>query len=553
MTGGAVGVSWSLTPVGEEFLSVDDGEAPTSAPILVISLFNGIGGAFRAYDLCGVEVQGMASVDWHKPANRVTSRRWPQAEILEDVREVSINTVRKWMLAYPHVTQVHLWGGFPCVDLSSAKAFRSNLAGASSGLYVEILRILDLLRQVFGHRFPIFFAIENVASMDGEVIAELNAIFGVKALKLQCSDAVPISRPRLCWTNVSLARLPGIMLNEQARWTEVRAVADYPQTSQWIREDSTWEGEAAGVCFPTCMKAIPRRRPPPRPAGLSRASVDTIARWESDSFRYPPYQYKQEYVLWSPRGWRLLEASERELLHGMGYDHTALCWSASQIKADPKGYEDERCSLIGDGFSMYSFVIIAWALCFDFMPVTSYSHLVQRMGLAPGYCAPLDRICPLARKLQYGGTAGSGGSVADLTRELLRRVNHTGSDVRVSSGAILNPKAFPRQSVPACWWNWSGVFSCHWGRREHNNRLEMRAILLALKWRATHLKEVDLRFTHLTDSYVCLSIISKGRTSSVMLTSVLRRIAAWALAFGLYPVLGHVESTENPTDSASRA
>lgn len=143
--------------------------------------------------------------------------------------------------------------------------------------------------------------------------------------------------------------------------------------------------------------------------------------------------------------------------------------------------------------------------------------------------------------------------VGDLTRELLRRVNHTGSDVRVASGTIINPRNFPRQSAAALWWNWSGVFSCRWCRREHINRLEMRSILLALRWRVTHLKEVSVRFTHLTDSYVCMSIISKGRTSSVMLTSVLRHIAAWAIAFGLFPVLAHVESTENPTDEASRA
>ena len=80
----------------------------------------------------------------------------------------------------------------------------------------------------------------------------------------------------------------------------------------------------------------------------------------------------------------------------------------------------------------------------------------------------------------------------------------------------------------------------------------MRSILLTLRWRISHLAEVDCRFIHLTDSYVCMSVISKGRSSSAMLMSIMRKIAAYQLGFSLLPVLIHVESTENPTDHASR-
>ena len=53
--------------------------------------------------------------------------------------------------------------------------------------------------------------------------------------------------------------------------------------------------------------------------------------------------------------------------------------------------------------------------------------------------------------------------------------------------------------------------------------------------------------------YVCMSVLSKGRSSSDMLMVVLRKVAAFCLTFGLLPILLHVESTENPTDEASRA
>lgn len=175
------------------------------------------------------------------------------------------------------------------------------------------------------------------------------------------------------------------------------------------------------------------------------------------------------------------------------------------------------------------------------------------MGMAPGFAAPFWMKTPLERKLNYGLYKPLGTSVGDLTRLLLTKVNHTGSDVRVTTGQIMAPKAFPRQSASPQWWDWKPVFNSRWQTQEHINLLEMRAIMLALRWRVCHLKEADIRFCHLTDSYVCMSVLSKGRSSSDMLMVVLRKVAAFCLTFGLLPILLHVESTENPTDKASRA
>ena len=61
------------------------------------------------------------------------------------------------------------------------------------------------------------------------------------------------------------------------------------------------------------------------------------------------------------------------------------------------------------------------------------------------------------RVFQYGFHAQALSSMLrpqDLNRILLTKVNHTGSDVRISTGDILNPKAFPRQGAEASWWNW---------------------------------------------------------------------------------------------------
>jgi hypothetical protein len=50
-----------------------------------------------------------------------------------------------------------------------------------------------------------------------------------------------------------------------------------------------------------------------------------------------------------------------------------------------------------------------------------------------------------------------------------------------------------------------------------------------------------------------MSILGKGRTGSKQLAAILKMVNALLLAHGLQLILGHVESTQNPTDGASRA
>ena len=172
--------------------------------------------------------------------------------------------------------------------------------------------------------------------------------------------------------------------------------------------------------------------------------------------------------------------------------------------------------------------------------------------MAPGFSCDINIKIPLQRDLCYGKT-NKALPVSALHSYLLRRVNHTGSDVRIASGVVLNPKSFPRQSAEASWWHWSKVFAYRWGKSEHINSLELRSIIHSMEWRIKHLKEHELRVFHLTDSYICMSIISKGRTSSAMLKRLLARLAALLLAFDLYLIVVHIESTSNPTDHDSRA
>ncbi len=367
-TGGAVGSSDVLTGEGQDVCRALSALEPLiPVKVLVLSLFNGIGGAFRVYDILGVQAGALVGYDIHKPSNRVCSRRWPHAIWETDVRKIDKKVIRKWLFDYPHVEEIHVWGGFPCVDLSAVKYQRKNLRGDQSSLFFVMVEIIKMIREVFGIRFKILYFFENVASMDLSALHEISSHLGVKPYRVQSSDAVPMSRPRLC-----VPQLPGVKMEDKGYYVMIVLVNPYPKISQWIRPDSYWAGQDAGTVLPTCMKSIPRVRPPPAPAGLNRADGDTVMRWEADQMRYPPYQYKEEYIFWSGDQWRLIEASETELLHGYGWGHTALCFSASDIKRNRGDYEDERCSLVGDSFNIFSFVIFGWAALYDRLPRVDY-------------------------------------------------------------------------------------------------------------------------------------------------------------------------------------
>ena len=136
-SGGAIGIATELSQEGQDFLDAElhVGRSLSQIPVLVVSLFNGIGGSFRCYDILGVTPLGMVYFEINEAANRVCSRRWPHAVALGDVTLCDRAMVRSWFLTYVGMKEIHLWAGFPCTDLSSAKSDRQGLQGPQSRLF----------------------------------------------------------------------------------------------------------------------------------------------------------------------------------------------------------------------------------------------------------------------------------------------------------------------------------------------------------------------------------------------------------------------------------
>jgi hypothetical protein len=237
--GGAVGFTTQLSSAGQDFVQANRKleRSPDSQviPLLVISLFNGIGGSFRAFDIIGVEPMGRIAVELDDGANRVTSRRWPNTIFVKDVKLVTRAEVRKWSLKFLKVKEIHLWGGFPCTDLSAVKFNRLNLLGSQSSLFWEVPRISGLLREEFDVGVVIKEVLENVASMDRSAAEEITAEVGKRPYKLDCLDAVPMRRARFAWTTEKIEGLfPDVQVEHKSYYDEVYAPATYPLVEQWL-------------------------------------------------------------------------------------------------------------------------------------------------------------------------------------------------------------------------------------------------------------------------------------------------------------------------------
>ena len=296
-TGGAVGISRELEPPGRDFVQCQRSNASgRHINVLVISLFNGVGGAFRCYDVLGLVPLHMVAFDIHGPAQRITSRRWPQAELHGDVRKLDRSMVERWLTEYPEIEEIHLWGGFPCVDLSSVNVRGEGLEGKQSSLFYEIPRIKGTLREFKPPHVILRFAIENVASMPKSECSRISNILDVYPYHLDCSDAVPMRRPRLCWCSEAVgSNVDGIQVSTGEFWYDVEARAEYPSLDSWISPGSTWPGYEEGFILPTAMKSIKRVRPPPGPAGMDRCDPDTLARWQCDEYRFPPISLSESF------------------------------------------------------------------------------------------------------------------------------------------------------------------------------------------------------------------------------------------------------------------
>jgi len=280
---------------------------------------------------------------------------------------------------------------------------------------------------------------------------------------------------------------------------------------------------------------------------LERCAPHEVARWKEHKYRFPPYQYKDDMCIQQPDGsLRPPSAAERERLLDFTHHFTATALPTRARKQSPEALEDVRCSLLGNSFHCGT---VAW--------------LAGHWAVRAGYLSSVPDVVDMRLKGPDRGVIGppvvahlSCGSHTDpsvqLAENMVRRATHRGSDVRLDTGDILRPDAWPRKPVDPSLWTWQSTHKWRWQSPGHITELEARSTLSAIRWRFRVAQHLRTRFGHLQDNQAALGLCIKCRSSSHILNIVVKRISSLCIAALARPFFLYTDTDRNPADGDSR-
>lgn len=208
--------------------------------------------------------------------------------------------VAQLALKYSNVGVVLVGAGPPCQGVSGLNADRKGaVKDERSSLYVHVPRICALFRQAFPWA-QVRELIENVASMTGEDRALMSSAFGKCPFRIDSKGIALCSRPRLYWISWGLSEAEGVEITEgqESGWQAYSTVSLRADVEAGAFLERGWSLRE-GCDLPTFTTSRPRTSPGRRPAGINPCESHELQRRSQDSYRFPPYQYKDTHGLWN--------------------------------------------------------------------------------------------------------------------------------------------------------------------------------------------------------------------------------------------------------------
>jgi hypothetical protein len=231
---------------------------------------------------------------------------------------------------------------------------------------------------------------------------------------------------------------------------------------------------------------------------------------------------------------------------GFPREYTAHAIAKKVRRISDRDYEDMRISLLGNSFLV---PVVARILA---VPLYSLGFLSRMPTVSNCWGSLVEAdLQAAARRLQLDYPLNQSQLQLEAVRQLHRNAIYRGSDVRLATSTLMNPKGWPRQGIQAERWGWKPVVA-YPRSGAHINVLELGAVFSAMKWRIRCIAGIRVKYAHLCDSQVCIAVLVKGRSSSSQLSQTLRKINALTLASGSCPVFVYVRTADNPADDPSR-
>eukprot|EP00435_Cladocopium_sp_Y103_P065549 s527_g27.t1 len=437
MLGGGICVSEGLTEYGvaaaNSQVRGDIPETHDLDQVLTVGLFDGIRALRVAADTLGLPMAGHVSVELDAKGRRVVESWFPGSVFFEDVKDFGDEQIRDLALQFSNVALVIIGAGPPCQGVSGLNYDKKGaLKDSRSSLFQEVPRI----EQAFRNHFPwaqVHRLMESVASMSSEDRDIMSKGVESSVFRIDAFGLTLCHRPRLYWPTWELVPEPEALVvpppvdDKGGVGTVVFCGQPDPKT---LLEPGWKLADEWGL--PTFTTSRPRSSPGRRPAGLESCAAHEIERWTQDSYRFPPYQYKDGAGLVNRHGvWRRPGVAEREALMGFPVGFTAPCVPKGEQKGD--SYDDSRLSLLGNSWQVGVIVWLLSQLCapLGLCAPMCVSEIVA--ALTPGGGQQLQTLLlrpPLCRagqiKCQFSGT---------LVKKLLGIVSVKGEDLLLQSNS----------------------------------------------------------------------------------------------------------------------
>ena len=461
--------------------------------------------------------------------------------------------VQAWACDYSQATLVVIGSGAPCQGVSGLNSRRKGaLRDERSSLFQHVPRIKDLVRRAFPWARVANLS-ENVYPMDVQDRAVMTEAFEDIPWMIDAKDVSLARRPRLYWFDWELLPQNGAVFQksrlEGPEAVHLAKLETELQQQRYLTPGWRLNGEEA---LPTFTTSRCRTYEGHRPAGKDQCVPHELERWVSDSYRYPPYQYRDCNCVINTQGeLRLPNIQERECI--MGFPNNYTLQAMKKGKHGSPEHESSRLTMIGNSWNV---TVVAWILSnlghiLGFHPLLTPQDIVERT--APG-CSPALQSFLQRPPMGSLPKVGRQGGDIQLVQKLTTLVSLKGEDLLLQAGSEDMVRYHRlRASVPSRLWKWAVAAAWRWqGTKEHINVLEMRAVLNAVRWRLERRGQVKIKFVHMVDSMVCLHSLARGRSSSLKLRRTLLRVNSLLLATGSQVVWSYVHTGQNPADGPSR-
>jgi hypothetical protein len=140
-----------------------------------------------------------------------------------------------------------------------------------------------------------------------------------------------------------------------------------------------------------------------------------------------------------------------------------------------------------------------------------------------------------------------------LARRYASYQTHRSNEIRLENGPMQVDEKPSWQAVRASQWIWKPFISCAWQvEGDSMPALNIRAVVLALKWRARSVVRMSKKFLYLADFQSALGSYARHRSLAYSLNYLIDRGCALKLATRMELTFAFVRTHLNPADKPSR-